>query len=341
MVFGHEIDSVFNPELLTAPPEFPAQPKLTYDALFIAAQNCLQAKGDANLYISGISAPFYPDSNVLVWYKSRNKAEDTLHEMYIHPYSGKKLGERVFGAYFGSFIYTLHYSLFLGDTGRRLLGYVGISIILLLFSGVFLWWTRRGRHHYSHNRNRPSLPWHRNIHRLTGIYFVPLLLVIVTTGIYMELQQPVRQLFRQWVPLSQTPETTIIAQGNAHRMSIDNAIAIAEAEFPESAFSRIYFSANDNASWLLTFTPRSDPKKHNGYDRISIDSYTGKIMTKRNWVNASGGDRVLEWMFPLHNGEAFNLPGRILIFWSGLIPLVLFITGILCWIRRSRTRKAL
>jgi uncharacterized iron-regulated membrane protein len=47
----------------------------------------------------------------------------------------------------------------------------------------------------------------------------------------------------------------------------------------------------------------------------------------------------LNWLHPLHNGEAFGLTGRILVFLSGLLPLVLFITGFLRW-RHKRHAKA-
>ncbi|MGH7201474.1 MAG: PepSY domain-containing protein, partial [Planctomycetaceae bacterium] len=43
--------------------------------------------------------------------------------------------------------------------------------------------------------------------------------------------------------------------------------------------------------------------------------------------------------FPLHNGEAFGLAGRWIVFFSGLTPAVLYVTGVTIWWRRRRSRR--
>ena len=58
--------------------------------------------------------------------------------------------------------------------------------------------------------------------------------------------------------------------------------------------------------------------------------------------NASAGEVFLRWLFPLHTGHAFGLPGRIAILVLGLMPTVLYITGFIRWRqkrRRGRQRK--
>ena len=42
-------------------------------------------------------------------------------------------------------------------------------------------------------------------------------------------------------------------------------------------------------------------------------------------------DAVLQWLYPLHNGEAFGLAGRIIIVIIGLAPLLLYVSGIIRW----------
>lgn len=49
-------------------------------------------------------------------------------------------------------------------------------------------------------------------------------------------------------------------------------------------------------------------------------------------------DTYFAWQFPLHNGEAFGLPGRLVVFVSGLVPCGLYVTGILIWARKRRGR---
>jgi uncharacterized iron-regulated membrane protein len=58
----------------------------------------------------------------------------------------------------------------------------------------------------------------------------------------------------------------------------------------------------------------------------------------RDGLQETGGDVVLNWLHPLHNGEVFGLTGRIIVFISGLIPLLLFMTGYLRWRHKRRAK---
>ena len=53
----------------------------------------------------------------------------------------------------------------------------------------------------------------------------------------------------------------------------------------------------------------------------------------------TAGERVLEWLFPLHCGEAFGALGRSLVLLTGLAPLLLYVTGFLRWSHKRRARR--
>ena len=58
----------------------------------------------------------------------------------------------------------------------------------------------------------------------------------------------------------------------------------------------------------------------------------------RDGLAESGGDTILNWLHPLHGGEAFGMAGRLLAFVAGLVPAALFVTGLLRWTRRRQRR---
>jgi uncharacterized iron-regulated membrane protein len=62
------------------------------------------------------------------------------------------------------------------------------------------------------------------------------------------------------------------------------------------------------------------------------------VLHVRERRSLPAGEAFLHWQFPLHNGEAFGLPGRLLVFVAGLMPLVLACTGALIWWQRRRGR---
>lgn len=59
----------------------------------------------------------------------------------------------------------------------------------------------------------------------------------------------------------------------------------------------------------------------------------------RDGLDESGGDVLLNWLHPLHGGEAFGLAGRLLALAAGLAPIALFVTGLLRWRRRRPRRR--
>ena len=79
-------------------------------------------------------------------------------------------------------------------------------------------------------------------------------------------------------------------------------------------------------------------RKSGGSSVVWVDQYRGTILHVRDPRTMSVGDRFLLWQFPLHNGEAFDLPGRLVIVLSGLSLPGLYVTGLLIWWRKRRTR---
>src|ERR1700754_2439520 len=64
--------------------------------------------------------------------------------VYIDPYSGAELGRRGETEGFVNFLFKLHSSLLLDDAGRSILALVALCYLLLLTSGLVLWWPRKG-----------------------------------------------------------------------------------------------------------------------------------------------------------------------------------------------------
>jgi hypothetical protein len=79
-----------------------------------------------------------------------------------------------------------------------------------------------------------------------------------------------------------------------------------------------------------------------GATRLWLDAYTGRPLAVRDPRNAASGDTIINWLFPLHTGEAFGSWGRAFITVFGLVPLAFAVTGVLIWWkRRSGHRRHL
>ena len=70
-----------------------------------------------------------------------------------------------------------------------------------------------------------------------------------------------------------------------------------------------------------------------------MNAYNGQIVASRDGLADKAGDKILNWLHPLHNGEVFGLTGRIIVFISGFVPLILFVTGLLRWQQKRRAKQ--
>lgn len=73
---------------------------------------------------------------------------------------------------------------------------------------------------------------------------------------------------------------------------------------------------------------------------VWLDQYSGVLLKVRDWQAFTVGETFVAWLFPLHNGEAFGLIGRWIVFFAGLIPLVLYVTALrMWWIKRQAHQR--
>lgn len=338
IAFDHALDERLNPSLLLVSEEI-TQPRLSYDTMLTTARAYATERG---LYVSGLQAPRLPNSTQMFWMRSLDKSAGwTTYEIFIHPYNGKVLGQRTWGEYFTSFVYMFHHTLWLGKTGKLILGYCAIGMLLMLFSGLYVWWPRgqgekRWRAALTLKRKAGVLRRLLDFHRVVGVYGLLTLVVVVSTGIYAVFPE----FFRE------TAGATPMLRAAQHEQSFDAAISVEEAisrmndAQPESRFNRIYFG-NGKEDFLLTLSTPEDPRAEHGYNRLTLDPSTGEVREQRRWSEASNTDLFFGWMFPLHSGDAFGQVGRIIVLITGLLPTVLMVTGCWRWLRKRRHGKAL
>jgi uncharacterized iron-regulated membrane protein len=76
-----------------------------------------------------------------------------------------------------------------------------------------------------------------------------------------------------------------------------------------------------------------------GQSRVWLDQYSGKVLRIHDWRQFTGGETFLAWLFPLHNGEAFGLVGRWIVFFTGFVPLVLYVTALRMWWLKQKAHR--
>lgn len=270
-------------------------------------------------------------------------------EIYVNPHSGAALGARNWGeigvsrAHLIPMIYRFHMSLLLGKTGQWVMGIIAAVWIATMLIGVFLAVPR-----LAHLRKAFTIKWQSSrarvlfdLHRTTGVVAGGLLIVIAFTGLYMNLPQVIEPAVATLSPFSERP-APVRAPGQSRdqvwQIGWDAALATARAVHaadPVAGIGKIEARGYYQVRFLLP-----GDIMDSGTIRYFIDGRNGQLLGQFNHRSGTMGDKIRVWQFPLHSGQGFGLPGRVLVLLLGLLPPVLALTGLWLWLRRRRLRHA-
>lgn len=335
LVFYQDIDEYLNPAMLTV------EPAGDYTSLadIIAAVKSAAPVGAkvTRLYFSG-----HPQAPMKVRFSVPRDGQNVLLDVMVNPFTAEILGQRVWGGYLMSFIYKLHYTLLAGDTGETIVGVMGLLLICSLFSGIVLWWPRLSKFFqaFTFRRSANGTRLMYDLHKTVGAYAAVILMVIAFSGVYMIFPQYVKSLIGMALPVTETASVgaSMKSANGKIRIDIDEVAAIANDRFPRADLQRIYFPAAADGVYRVIMRQSGDLRRTSGSTQLWIDSYERTVLAVQEPKTMTSGQTFISWMFPLHNGEAFGLLGRIIVFLVGFTPFILYVTGFIVWWRKRKAR---
>jgi uncharacterized iron-regulated membrane protein len=334
LVFDHELDALLHPSMFDSGVQARA---IDSGAAIAAAEDALDA-GERVAWLS------WPNDARGVFRAYGGRPDDRFGRLVtIDPATGAVLGSRAGDGGLLRFIYDLHFQLRLGGGGQTVVGIVGVLMLFSLGSGLYLWWPRKRHWRPVLTARRGTRPQRRDfdLHRVMGIHGVALLLVMCGTGIFMALPDYTEPLVSRFSPV--TPPTGRIASNgpdNALDIDVDTAVAIARRQLPAARVTGVGLPGAHGGTYRVALNEPAHPRDSAGRSYIRVDRHTGDVRAARTWADMTAADRFLDWQLPLHNGEAFGLFGRLVVFATGLLPSAMLITGFLIW-RHKRRAAAL
>jgi uncharacterized iron-regulated membrane protein len=286
--------------------------------------------------------PWRADGTYLAWVKipSATVEESGWQQVHLDPYTAAVLGIRAWGAYPIGILYRLHYTLLLGEWGETAVGVSGFLLLISAITGVYLWWPRRGKIgqaltiNYRVSRTRLNF----DLHRVSGIYVALVLVVVGFSGVYMIFPEYVKPVVQLVSPLTDVPKALKSAPlPDQTPLTPSQAIAAADTVFPHAELMEISLTAMGPEGVYAVYKRQpGEVRQSNGSSVVWVDQYRGDIIHVHNPRMMRAGDKFLLWQFPLHNGEAFGLGGRLIILLSGLSLPGLYVTGLFIWWRKRR-----
>jgi uncharacterized iron-regulated membrane protein len=261
--------------------------------------------------------------------------------VYIDPFSGAELGRRGENEGVVNFLFKLHSSLFMDDIGRSVLAIVALCYLLLLATGLILWWPRGGQSGWRIELRKGLVRSLFDLHRVTGATLGVLIAVSVATGAYMA-WQPLRGFVTtlSGAKPMRAPALHLASRGTpGARLPLDTLVDAARAGFPQSRVYLVQVPAKEDLPVHVRLHLPDDPHP-NGRTLVWVDPVDGKVLAAQRWNRLDIGARAVAVVYPLHTGVLGGpvLEGVVMV--NGVTLAGMALTGWWLWWRRRALRRA-
>lgn len=350
IVFAAQLDAWLNADMMQVDVPKGEAAFRPYEEIITAAKAAMPSGAK---FAARISLPQQPGDVFEIAYNIPPARDN--YQVFVNPYTAEVLGQRLWGLFdpccswhgpLLAVIYRFHDSFWLGETGSILTGSTAVLMLVSLISGVVLWWPGKGRLKtaLSIKRNASTERFNYDLHKVTGVYTVLVLFVLLFTGAYLSLQVPfptqVKGLVGLFSPLTGKPtqfESTPI-EGRVV-IGIDQAVNIANRLFPDGVVTMVFLPVGDTGVFKIFKHQGNKILFSSRQQMVVIDAYSGKALYQTDQGKRTAGDIFNEWQLALHSGEAFGVTGQVIVLMVGLTPLALYVTGVIRWLQKRNARK--
>lgn len=254
--------------------------------------------------------------------------------VYLDPPTAAVLGVKDFRNSLIGQIHFFHENLMVPEySGRDIVGWTGVALLLLSSTGLVLWLPRNAR-------LVRALAWRRgpttsiNLHHLAGFWISIPLGLMALTGIVLAFPPHASAVLNAF----DTPRPPARRTGADPLMPHPALTAARALEIGEDASARetprmLAAPSITTKAWRLE-VEAPDGTRHS----VSIDDATGQTTLEQP---PRRGDAVGTWMRRVHEGRSHGPVWTALAALCGVLPTLLTITGVLMWLRKRRNKAAL
>jgi uncharacterized iron-regulated membrane protein len=232
----------------------------------------------------------------------------------------------------------LHVALTLGQTGNFILLTEGLALFLMGVSGLVLWWPRPGRWRQALTiHRRPARRMLRDLHLVPGAVVAVFFCISGLTGAMLLGAPAVKLAVSAVLPVAPEIDTRLPPTDiEQPAVTAEQALQTMHARFPETRLRQVRVMEKGRLLFALFVDPNSrNPRAH---DAAGVDRLTGTMRVYLEATTAPTGDAVLNWILPIHTGQAYGPLRRPILTVVALALAAMTVTGWLMWLGRPRRR---
>lgn len=256
---------------------------------------------------------------------------------FVDPATGRILGQR--GEYEGvaNFLFELHSAWLLGDGGKPLLAMLALSYLLLLATGLVLWWPKHWSRAWTLRLRAGTTRSLFDLHRTAGSLLGLAIGVSVASGAYMAWKPLARFVTAvAGAPPARPPTVPALAGAAA---SLEAMARRSQALFPQGTIGYIQLAPDPSKPVRFRMRLPDDPHP-NGLTSVWFHPVTGAVLAVHRWDELDAGAKGNSYIYPLHTGELGGVAHEAFNAVLGLGLFGLGVSGTWLWWRRRTVPRA-
>ena len=326
---SHEIEWLLNPAVRATPPAAGA-PHTSWTAWYTAVQEA--HPGARILSIDAPEGPRWAARATLAY------SDADWRYVFVDPYTARVTGTfSEFGIprFFRSFHKQFYIYPGALPHGVYAVGPLGLVLLLSLATGLSFY-RFRWRDLLMRGPWRSPRAFWSSLHRATGMWTVPMAILITATGVWYFVERALEDLEIELpaAAVSRPAATSTGADAALWPMPIEEAVAVAERTVPDFRVSSVSFSRDESPAlvldgqtdaWLVrdaANTVRVDPYAR----RVEAVSVAGQLHPVTRWVHTAD---------PLHFGTFGGVATKLFWLLAGLSSSLAILLGVRVWYLRT------
>ncbi|WP_426090112.1 PepSY-associated TM helix domain-containing protein [Janthinobacterium sp. PSPC1-1] len=250
--------------------------------------------------------------------------------VYVNPYDARVLGSLAGAERFGNWAKKLHSRLLQNDGWRWMIELAASWLMVMLVTGVVLWWPRGAQSGLPKRGARGRNGW-RQWHAFLGVALGIVSIVILTTGLTWS-QQAGGRIRALRDASGQAPPPVprgLHSREEGAPLDWQDAWQVARSHAPAIAVQLTAPASQDDV-WRATMADRSQPTLR--FD-LQFDAYSGKPLYYAGWQAQTAFGKATAIGIPFHRGE-FGWWNQALLLLFGASVLFSLVSGWVMFFKR-------
>ncbi|MBI2254135.1 MAG: PepSY domain-containing protein [Proteobacteria bacterium] len=350
-----ELNAVFYKDYLTVT----AETRTTLPASELVAR--------ATAFLPGTATAYFPPASKTESAKVAIRTDAGKQRVYLNPYSGAVIGKLDDGgAALTPFMLTIrkiHSLDYFGWLANRVIEIVAGWAIILVVTGLYLWWPRGRRlGRFWIRKGAKRRPFWRDLHAVTGLYAGGFIFFLAFTGLPWsgfwggkvnlyanEAGLGYPKGYWDEIPTSTVPMKDAMTQINwtmetapmpestptgGRAVSLDQAVAM----FDKLDIHKGY-AIDLPQSPEGVFTASVYPDDITAERIVHLDQYSGKILFDAGYSQLGIAGKAIEMGVSIHMGQQFGRVNQLALLSVCFAIVVLSIAGVIMWWQRRPKRS--